>query len=108
MPYISKEKRKLFDDKILLLVDALQDGNVDNPPTAGDLNYVISELLSVSLDIGANPRYNKINTAVGVLECVKLEFYRRLAGPYEDIKIAEQGDISVYARFTEWLSKYFC
>ena len=30
---------------------------------------------------------------MGVLECCKLEFYRRVAAPYEDIKIEENGDV---------------
>jgi hypothetical protein len=38
-------------------------------------------------------RYFHINKAVGVLECVKLEFYRRVAAPYEDEKIKESGDV---------------
>ena len=30
---------------------------------------------------------------VGVLECAKLELYRRLAAPYEDLKIEDNGDV---------------
>jgi hypothetical protein len=30
---------------------------------------------------------------VGVLECAKLEIYRRIAAPYEDKKIVENGDV---------------
>jgi len=30
---------------------------------------------------------------MGVLECVKQEFYRRRAVPYEEEKIEENGDI---------------
>jgi len=30
---------------------------------------------------------------VGVLECAKLELYRRIAAPYEDEKIVETGDV---------------
>jgi hypothetical protein len=29
-------------------------------------------------------RYHHINTAIGALECAKLELYRRVAAPYED------------------------
>jgi hypothetical protein len=38
-------------------------------------------------------RYYHINKAIGVLECIKLEFYRRVAAPYEDVKIKESGDV---------------
>ena len=31
-----------------------------------------------------------------MLECVKQEFYRRLASPYEDECISKNGDIDVY------------
>lgn len=30
---------------------------------------------------------------VGVLECAKLEAYRRIASPHEDKKIDENGDV---------------
>jgi hypothetical protein len=39
------------------------------------------------------PKYFNYNRAIGVLECIKLEFYRRMVGPYEDIKIKEAGDV---------------
>ena len=38
-------------------------------------------------------RYFYLNRAMGVLECIKQEFYRRVAAPYEDIKIVENGDV---------------
>ena len=30
---------------------------------------------------------------MGALECAKLELYRRVAAPYEDVKIMENGDV---------------
>ena len=38
-------------------------------------------------------RYSKINALIGVLECAKLELYRRVAAPYENDKIDENGDV---------------
>jgi hypothetical protein len=38
-------------------------------------------------------RYAHLNEAVGVLECAKLELYRRIAAPYEDDKRSETGDV---------------
>jgi hypothetical protein len=38
-------------------------------------------------------KYANINEAIGVLECAKLELYRRIAAPYEDHKISETGDV---------------
>jgi len=37
--------------------------------------------------------YTFINDCVGALEGAKLELYRRVASPYEDKKIAENGDV---------------
>jgi hypothetical protein len=37
--------------------------------------------------------YQTINDIVGALEGAKLEFYRRVAVPYEDKKIIENGDV---------------
>lgn len=62
------------------------------PKTAGELNYKITQLCTAFiLQHGEN--YGNINSVVGVLECAKMEFYRRLAAPYEDTKIAENGDV---------------
>lgn len=37
--------------------------------------------------------YADINEAIGALECAKLELYRRIAVPYENRKLAENGDV---------------
>jgi len=57
---------------------------------AGELNYAITILC---LKYAGQFNYAKINEVIGVLECAKLEFYRRLAAPYEDTKIKENGDV---------------
>ncbi|MDE2097000.1 MAG: hypothetical protein KGL39_07125 [Patescibacteria group bacterium] len=60
------------------------------PETAGELNYAITKLLIAY----AQPlSYQKINDVLGALEGAKAEFYRRVAAPYEDIKIQENGDV---------------
>jgi hypothetical protein len=40
--------------------------------------------------------YKKIAVITGVLENIKQEYYRRIAVPYEDEKIVENGDIKGY------------
>ena len=81
MPYIKPERRQ-----------ALREYDYSPlPKTAGELNYVYTRLLDRVL--GNNPSYEDINTVVGVLECCKEEVYRRVAGPYEDRKIGENGDV---------------
>ena len=60
--------------------------------TAGELNFVISTLINKYLT-NKGKNYSNINEAIGVLECAKLELYRRVALPYEDIKIEANGDV---------------
>lgn len=69
---------------------ALDDGRF-KPKSAGELNYAITRLVTNYLrgDYG----YDQLNEAIGVLECSKLELYRRMVAPYEDAKCAENGDV---------------
>jgi hypothetical protein len=43
--------------------------------------------------LGAAPNYDNFNEVIGVLECMKLELYRRMIAPYEDTKCKENGDV---------------
>ena len=62
--------------------------------TAGDLNYVITQVVRQYLNReGMTINYTQLNEVIGVLECAKLELYRRLAVPYEDKKIIANGDV---------------
>lgn len=87
MPYIKSEKRKKYEKIIQELVGILK--SLPPEEVDGDLNYVVTKLLKEVYPL----RYYHINKAVGVLECIKLEFYRRVAAPYEDVKIKESGDV---------------
>lgn len=78
MPYITQIRRA-----------ALASG--DTPQSEGELNYAITRL--VTQFIGASPNYANINAAIGALECAKLEMYRRIATPYEEIKREINGDV---------------
>jgi hypothetical protein len=82
MPYIKQTRRPALDTAIAPLRALLKDAPV------GDLNYAITKLLTPE-----NLDYYEIMTVVGTLECVKLEFYRRAAVPYEDTKARENGDV---------------
>lgn len=62
------------------------------PTSAGTLNYVVTKAV-VDFVKDAGLSYDTINTVVGVLEAAKMEFYRRLAVPYEDEKRAINGDV---------------
>lgn len=62
------------------------------PQTAGELNFAITTAVIAYVEQhGTN--YAVLNEAVGVLECAKLELYRRMISAYEDKKIAENGDV---------------
>lgn len=77
MPYIKREERSR----------ALYE-----PATAGELNYAITQVaLGYMNRMGKN--YAGINDVIGALEGAKLEFYRRYAALYEDIKAKENGDV---------------
>jgi hypothetical protein len=61
------------------------------PTTPGELNYAITMLCKEYL--AGSVSYMRINDVLGALEGAKLEFYRRIAAPYEDTKIQENGDV---------------
>jgi hypothetical protein len=92
MPYINYDDRLKIDCLIDALIDHLES---DDP---GAMNYAVTRLLCGACRINKEPRYRSINQAVGVLECVKLEMYRRLSR-YEDDKIVENGDVREYSEF---------
>lgn len=63
------------------------------PRNAGELNYAITQQVLRYIDPNKGLSYRLLNEVVGVLECVKQELYRRMVAPYEDAKIAENGDV---------------
>ena len=90
MPYIPPNQRESLDNSIISLACRIL-AYVENE-RAGLLNYTISSLLA-RLSRGEDLNYNNINRMIGVLECAKLELYRRLASPYEDQKMKANGDV---------------
>lgn len=87
MPYIKQEERERFD----FLLDDLSVA-IERGCAPGDLNYVITRIVHAYLD-ARGMHYTHLNDAIGVLECAKQELYRRIAAPYEDRKIHENGDV---------------
>ncbi len=87
MPYIKQENRPNVDYYVNPFIEYLQKelpGDVD-----GQLNYAITRILKEVYPL----RYYDCNRAMGMLECVKQEFYRTVVGPYEDVKIKENGNV---------------
>ena len=89
MPYIPKEERKELDELSSALITQLRNGNF-----RGRLNYFISSVAQ-GLITANGVSYSFVNDFIGVLECAKLELYRRVASPYEDIKIEENGKMPI-------------
>lgn len=58
----------------------------------GELNYRITEEIRAYL-LEHGLCYKTINDIMGAMESAKLEFYRRVAVPYENKKIKENGDV---------------
>ena len=90
MPYISQEKRMLLEHPLASLAAGVIVEEQKNQ--AGVLNYCISALLNEVLKTNGIS-YRNINEMIGILECAKLELYRRVASPYEDDKIQSNGDV---------------
>ena len=80
MPYIPKNERIELSNGVYL------------PTTPGHLNFMITRLLQDYLRENGLA-YSTINTIVGALDCAKMEFYRRVAVPYEEKKRVENGDL---------------
>lgn len=80
MPYIlEKDRASLVKDE-------------RSPDSAGELNFVITCLIEDYRD-RFGTTYKILNEIMGVLECAKSEFYRRVVIPYEDDKIQANGDV---------------
>lgn len=83
MPYI--------DEKIRKIIEVQQ---IDLHITPGILNYKITKMLLEYVE-SMGLSYETINSVMGILSCVSQEFYRRVAVPYEEKKMEENGDVFI-------------
>lgn len=88
MPYIPKSEKDKVDQRL----PALHLLELDN---AGQLNYAMHQLISQYISHNKD-EYQTYNDIIGVLDCVKMEFYRRVISPYEDKKILQNKDVPPY------------
>jgi len=97
MPYINEKAREMLDEPVDALIEELTHGNELHPEDllqiAGEINYCFSRIIAGCMGYTS---YQKIAIITGVLENIKQEYYRRIALPYEDEKIIENGDIKGY------------
>ncbi len=82
MPYIKQESRLKMDEVVDAMVEA---GVLAN----GDLNYILYKFCKYYI----KPSYNNYKNFCGELNECAAEIRRRMTGPYEDIKIDENGDV---------------
>lgn len=85
MPYIKPDDRKTLDS----IVDAIKSWPA---LSSGELNYLLTVTIETYL-YNHGMSYRTINDIMGAMEGSKLEFYRRIVIPYENLKIAENGDV---------------
>jgi hypothetical protein len=82
MPYIKQDRRDEMDDK---------ENAYGDPITVGELNYKLT--MTCLNYLNDKLSYQKLNDVLGALEGCKLEFYRRVVGPYENQKCHDNGDV---------------
>lgn len=85
MPYITQKRR----DEMCAVGET---GHHPPMNVAGELNYEITVKICKYLEQHGRS-YQTINDIIGALEGAKLEFYRRIAAPYEETKICHNGDV---------------
>lgn len=79
MPYIPAVQRSTL-------------ANGDSPETPGELTYLLTRTIQEYRDTNGDS-YATFNDILGALDGCGREFYRRVVAPYEDTKIAENGDV---------------
>jgi len=91
LPYVKQVIRGELDASIDELVEQVTKLHKhEGRDRDGMLNYAFTKTM---LACYPNTSYKTINECIGLLECCKLEMYRRLAAPYEDNKVIENGDV---------------
>jgi len=87
MPYIKKEQRPKIDKLTSPIISYLKSLPVEDQD--GSLNYLVTKIIKHVYP----QKYFHYNRALGVLSAIAFELYRKIVGPYEESKIAENGDV---------------
>jgi|TARA_B100000035_G_scaffold58292_1_gene46590 hypothetical protein len=88
MPYIPKSEKDRVDKGLL----ALHLSDINN---AGALNYAVHQVIAKYISQNKED-YQTYNDIIGVLDCAKMELYRRVISDYEDKKILQNKDVPPY------------
>ena len=86
MPYIPQTQRNDIH------CDLMVDGIDWVPENAGELNFLVSTFIANYIR-NCGLKYAVVNEMIGALECAKMELNRVVIGPYEDLKIQENGPV---------------
>jgi hypothetical protein len=86
MPYIPQQQRVDIQD------DLMVEGLDWTPENAGELNFLVSTFIANYIRT-KGLKYAVVNEMIGALECAKMELNRVIIGPYEDLKIEENGPV---------------
>lgn len=89
VPYIRQHERLKYVPVLLEVAKIFAPMSNENKP--GELAFLLTAIVREA--VGENARFSELNLAIGALESVKLEFYRKTIAPYEDRKIVENGDL---------------
>jgi hypothetical protein len=89
MPYIFQDDRQQYDADL----DALDEGLDEYGYVSGHVTYVLYKLMARWFE--KQPSYSTICKIRGCLIGTLAEFDRRIAAPYEDKKIKENGDVDL-------------
>ena len=92
MPYIKQEERKEIEDwgELHHLIDYLKKTTKNGQEKSGNVVYVIYRIIK---EIFGEGNFEVRSNALKVLESAKLEYYRRIMGPYEEEAILRNGDV---------------
>jgi hypothetical protein len=109
MPYIAEQHRQALDP----LIDELAGRIVREARSfdydgafAGLLNYTCTRLaLKVVRQQFGAMRYWLIALLSGTFKNIGDEFYRRIAGPYENRQIEKNGDVDLYRDYESEIEK---
>lgn len=96
MPYINPELRPEIDKKVDELVKFIT--------VPGILTYVLTRIFHALLK-NSSVRYRHLRDIVGDIEMAKMELYRVVAGPYENIKAFENGPVGVLTQESDELMR---
>ena len=89
MPYLTDERKDQINPHIAPLLKFIKEDNAVD--WRGDLNYIFTVICIEFFK--RIKRYCSIHDILGALDGCGKEFYRRLAGKYEDKAIEKNGDV---------------